>query len=458
MYPQSFVREHPDELRAGLVARNLDPAPVNELLKLDRRWLEVGAKVNEARARRNKAADGARGGPDTSETTARRAELGQLRDQIRTMESELNQLEAEIEVRLRALPQIPHASVPPGKTPAENVEVAKHTPDRPAPVHPKPHFEIGPELNLLDEPRGVKVAGEGFYVLWSDLARLQRALVRFMLELHRSRGYTEVAPPILVNSTSLIGTGQLPKFAEDLYQVPTDGMWLVPTAEVPVTNLFRDEVLLAEDLPCKLVAYTPCFRREAGGHGVETRGIARVHQFDKVELVKFTTPESSYDEHESLRADAEEVVRRLELPYRVLNLCAGDLPEKAAKCYDIELWAPGVERWLEVSSISNFEAYQAARANLRFRSSQAEKPRLLHTLNASGTALPRLLVAILENYQTADGRVEIPTVLRPEFGGERYLNPNPFIGEQELGRGRHSQRNRPRSPADAGAAVPAAGR
>lgn len=443
MYPVSYVRESADALRAGLIARGRDPAEVDQILALDRERRAVGEEENRLRAERNR---GARRAAETAKAAAptddsERKRLGDLRDQIQALEARSNALDAELRNRLLLLPQIPHPTVPVGKDASGNVEVARFESRRPAPAHPRPHFEVGHELNLLDEERGVKVAGEGFYVLWGDLARLEYALIRFMRELHRSRGYLEVAPPILVRSESMVGTGQLPKFAEDSYQVKPDDLWLVPTAEVPVTNLFRDEVLLAEDLPVRLFSYTPCFRREAGSHGVETRGIARVHQFDKVELVQFTTPESSYDALEELRTEAEEVLRRLDLPYRTLNLCTGDLPDKAAKCYDLELWAPGSQRWLEVSSISNFEAYQAVRGNIRWRRHQSSRPEPVHTLNASGVALPRLVIAILENYQTDDGRIEVPEAVREEMGGARYLAANPFVGERELARGRHPRRS-----------------
>ena len=443
MYPIAYVRESSAALKEGLVLRGRDPAEVDRLLALDAERRSVGAEANHLRAERNRAAEQAAAAAKSGSPTADhdRARLGELRDRIRDLETRADALDAQIRERLLLLPQTPHPSVPRGKDASENLEVARFEPRRPAPEHPRPHFEVGHELNLLDEERGAKVAGEGFYVLWGDLARLEYALIRFMRDLHRSRGYLEVAPPILVRAESMVGTGQLPKFAEDSYQVSPDGLWLVPTAEVPVTNLFREEVLLAEDLPLRLVAYTPCFRREAGSHGVETRGIARVHQFDKVELVQFTTPESSYDALEELRAEAEEVLRRLDLPFRTVSLCTGDLGEKAAKCYDLELWAPGSQRWLEVSSASNFEAYQAVRANIRFRRHQSSRPEPLHTLNASGVALPRLVIAILENYQTADGKVEIPEAVRQEMGGERYLAANPFVGERELGRGRHSRRS-----------------
>jgi len=443
MYPVGYVRQFPDVLKAGLVARGRDPAEVDRLLALDQERRAIGEEANRLRAERNRgaqrAADSAKAARPTDD--ADRSRLGDLRDRIRELEGRTTALDAEIRERLLLLPQVPHSTVPRGKDAADNVEVARFEPRRAAPSAPRPHFEVGHDLNLLDEERGVKVAGEGFYVLWGDLARLEYALIRFMRELHRSRGYREVAPPILVRTESMVGTGQLPKFADDSYEVKPDDLWLVPTAEVPVTNLFRDEVLLAEDLPVRLFSYTPCFRREAGSHGVETRGIARVHQFDKVELVEFTTPESSYDALEELRGEAEEVLRRLDLPFRTVSLCTGDLSEKAAKCYDLELWAPGGRRWLEVSSVSNFEAYQAVRANVRFRRHQSDRPEPVHTLNASGVALPRLVIAILENYQTDDGRIEIPEAVREEMGGARYLEANPFVGERELARGRHSRRS-----------------
>ena len=443
MYPISYVRESAEAIRAGLRARGRDPAEVDRILALDKDRRALGDEANRLRAERNRGAQkvAATAKAASPADPSERHRLGDLRDQIREIEARTTALDAELRTALLLLPQTPHASVPRGKDAGENAEVARFEAHRTGPAAPRPHFDIGHDLNLLDEERGVKVAGEGFYVLWGDLARLEYALVRFMRELHRSRGYLEVAPPLLVNSDSMVGTAQLPKFAEDSYQVQPDDLWLIPTAEVPVTNLFRDEVLLAEDLPVRMFSYTPCFRREAGGHGVETRGIVRVHQFDKVELVELTTPESSYEALEELRAEAEEVLRRLDLPYRVLNLCTGDLGEKSAKTYDLELWAPGSQRWLEVSSVSNFEAYQAVRANIRFRRHQASRPEPVHTLNGSGTALPRLVVAILENYQTDDGRVEIPAAVREEMGGARYLEANPFVGERELARGRHSRRS-----------------
>jgi len=287
---------------------------------------------------------------------------------------------------------------------------------------PRYHVELGERLGLFDFARAGRMTGAGFPLFVGAGARLQRALIQFMLDLHvRDQGYTEVAPPFVVNRASMTGTGQLPKMAEDMYHVDADDLWLIPTAEVPVTNFYRDEIVAAP-LPVKLTAYTPCFRREAGAAGRDTRGLIRVHQFDKVEMVQFVEPDRSYEALESLVTDAEAVLQRLELPYRVLSLCAGDISFAAAKCYDLELWAPGQNRWLEVSSCSNFEAFQARRANIRYRRPDG-KTDFLHTLNGSGVALPRLLVAILENGQEADGSITLPAALAPYLDGLRRLAP-----------------------------------
>jgi seryl-tRNA synthetase len=442
MYAIAYVREHAEEVRSGLRARNRDPALVDRILALDEQVREIAHRVNPMRAERNRAARGlassARNGGARDH-----AQLARLRDGIQALEAEAARWESERDGLLRDLPQVPHPSVPRGTGPRENLVIAEVRSSRPGPTEPRPHDEIGHALNLLDEERGVKVASEGFFVLWADLARLEHALIRYMRDIHHARGFVEVVPPTLINSDAMVGTGQLPKFAEDSYQVKRDELWLAPTAEVPVTNLFRDEVLLPGDLPLRLMAATACFRREAGGHGVETRGIARVHQFDKVELVILSRPEESYAELEALREEVERVIRPLDLPYRVVSLCTGDLPDKAAKGYDLELWAPGSRRWLEVSSISNFEAYQATRARIRWRPKAGASAEPVHTLNASGVALPRLLIAILENYQTEDGRVEVPEALRPELNGQQFLRANPLIGERELARGRHGGRTAP---------------
>jgi seryl-tRNA synthetase len=433
------IRTRPDDLKRAIVVRNKPYPDVDEVVRLDTECRTLAAEVNGLRAQRNErgqaVAEAKKAGGGAHDAAVGRA-LAELRTAIATKEATLQALEAERDATLLLFPQIPHSTVPLGKDGTENV-VVRETPSTVATVgHPKPHFEIGPELNLIDTERGAKVSGEGFYFLLGDGARLEMALINFMRETHRKRGYTEVTAPILISGTSMEGTGQLPKFAEDSYQTTLDGLWLCPTAEVPVTNLYRDEVLLGTDLPIKLMAFTPCFRREAGGHGVETRGIARVHQFNKVELVNLVHPDRSYDQLEVLLSEAEAIVQALGLRYRIVNLCTGDLPDKAAKCYDIELWAPGAERWLEVSSVSNFEDFQSSRAGIRYRAQQAAKPEYVHTLNGSGTALPRLVIALVETWQTSDGAIEVPPVLRPYLGGQDHLEPTRLVGERELGRGR----------------------
>lgn len=437
----SILRTRPEDLTRAIAVRHKAYPAVEELLALDAECRRLAGEVNTLRQRRNEAGQrlaeakkrGEAAPPGPSAT-----ELGELRDQIAAREETLRSAESKREATLLLMPQVPHASVPIGPDASANVTVREVPSTVRTVPHPKPHFEIGPALNILDTERGVKVTGEGFYFLIGDGARLEMALIQYMRDTHRAAGYTEVVPPVLVNRASMIGTGQLPKFAEDSYNTTLDDLWLVPTAEVPLTNLYRDEVLLGPDLPLKIMAYTPCFRREAGGHGVETRGIARVHQFDKVELVNFTRPDRSYAQLELLLGEAEAIVKGLGLRYRILSLCTGDLPDKAAKCYDIELWAPGAERWLEVSSVSNFEDYQSYRAGIRFREQQADKPELVHTLNGSGTALARLFVAVVETWQTAEGTIEVPPVLRPYLGGQEFLQPTPFVGERELGRGRRN--------------------
>ncbi|MCI4329973.1 MAG: serine--tRNA ligase [Thermoplasmata archaeon] len=434
----STIRSRPEDLKQAILLRNKPYPDVDELVALDTECRRLAGAVNALRAKRNdegqRLAEAKKAGAAVDPAIVR--DLGELRDRITTEDAKLQEAEGKRDALLLLVPQIPHGTVPVGKDGTENV-VVREVPSTVATVAtPKPHFEIGPALNILDTERGAKVAGEGFYFLVGDGARLEMALINFMRETHRKAGYTEVLPPILISSASMTGTGQLPKFAEDSYKTVLDDLWLAPTAEVPLTNLYRDEVLLGTDLPLKVMAFTPCFRREAGGHGVETRGIARVHQFNKVELVNFVHPSRSYEQLETLLSEAEAIVKALGLRYRIVNLCTGDLPDKAAKCYDIELWAPGARRWLEVSSVSNFEDFQSSRSGIRYRAQQSAKPEFVHTLNGSGTALPRLLVAVLETWQTSEGVVEVPPVLRPFLGGQDHLERTPFVGERELGRGR----------------------
>ncbi|MCI4328031.1 MAG: serine--tRNA ligase [Thermoplasmata archaeon] len=434
----STIRSRPEDLKQAILLRNKPYPDVDGLVALDTECRRLAGAVNALRAKRNdegqRLAEAKKAGAAVDPAIVR--DLGELRDRITTEDAKLQEAEGKRDALLLLVPQIPHGTVPVGKDGTENV-VVREVPSTVATVAaPKPHFEIGPALNILDTERGAKVAGEGFYFLVGDGARLEMALINFMRETHRKAGYTEVLPPILISSASMTGTGQLPKFAEDSYKTVLDDLWLAPTAEVPLTNLYRDEVLLGTDLPLKVMAFTPCFRREAGGHGVETRGIARVHQFNKVELVNFVHPSRSYEQLETLLSEAEAIVKALGLRYRIVNLCTGDLPDKAAKCYDIELWAPGAQRWLEVSSVSNFEDFQSSRSGIRYREQQSAKPEFVHTLNGSGTALPRLLVAVLETWQTSEGVVEVPPVLRPFLGGQDHLERTPFVGERELGRGR----------------------
>jgi seryl-tRNA synthetase len=334
-------------------------------------------------------------------------------DSARNLKERLEALELQI-------PNMPHSSVPDGKDSSENIEVSRYLDQPSFDFEPKAHWDIAYQHGLLDFERGTKIAGSGFIVFRAAGARLQRALINFMLDFHvRQHGYIEIYPPYLVNRESLIGTGQLPKFELEQYHMERDDLFLIATSEIPVTNLHRDEILAADVLPTKYVAFSGCFRREAGAAGRDTRGLLRVHQFDKVEMVKFTTPETSYDELETLRQDAEDILRALGLHYRVVSICAGDMSFSNAKQYDLEVWAPGVGQYLEVSSISNFEDFQARRANIRYRPDAGAKPRFVHTLNASGVACPRLMAALLETYQRADGSVDIPEALRPFMGMDK---------------------------------------
>ena len=348
-----------------------------------------------------------------------RALSKELKEQGKEQEGRLKEAEAQLSQILMTLPNLPHASVPEGTSEADNVVVRVVGEPPRFDFEPKPHWDIGEGLGVLDFERAAKVAGARFAVYKGLLAKLERSLISFMVDLHTSRGYTEVLPPFLVNRASMTGTGQLPKFEEDSFKTCGDPeLFLVPTAEVPVTNLHRDEILDAEQLPIKYCAYTPCFRREAGSYGKDTRGLIRQHQFQKVELVKFSRPESSYDEHEALTADAEEILKRLGLHYRVVSLSTGDLGFSAAKCYDLEVWLPSQQAFREISSCSNFEDFQARRANIRFRPTPQDKPQFVHTLNGSGLAVGRTVVAILENYQQQDGSVVVPEALRPSMGVE----------------------------------------
>jgi seryl-tRNA synthetase len=411
-----LVREQPDLVRSAAANKN-EKCDLDAILALDGRRREIIRTVERLKAERNQAsADIAlkkKAGQSADEAIAATRKLG---DEIKVQDDLLRQVETDLQKLLEWLPNLPHESVPVGSDSEANPVVREWgtKPERTFKV--LPHWEIGEKLGILDLAAGASVSGSGFYVLRGLGARLQRALVSYMLDLHTAAGFVEVAVPYIVNSNTMFGTGQLPKLAGDMYHVGEDDLWLIPTAEVPVTNLYKQKILNDEELPVYMVAHSPCFRREAGAAGKDTRGMIRVHQFDKVELVKIVHPEQSYKELESLAVQCEKVLQGLKLPYRVVTLCTGDLSFASAKTYDLELWAAGVEKYLEISSISNFEAFQARRMNLRYRNVE-KKIDFPHTLNGSGLALARLIPAILENYQNPDGTVTIPDVLRPYMGG-----------------------------------------
>ena len=418
------LRQDPEGSRASLLRRR-DPALgplLDAILELDRQRRELLVQAETLKAERNAA----------SQEVARRkqakepaedlmARLKASGDEVKALDARLREVETELERRALAVPNFPAEQVPDGDASANRVVRTWGTP----PVFdfaPRPHWELGAALGILDLPAGAKITGSGFPVFRGLGARLVRALSGFMLDLHtREHGYEEIAPPYLVNRATAQGTGQLPKFEDDLYALPADDLFLIPTAEVPVTNIHRDDILEAADLPRGYCAYTPCFRREAGAHGKDTRGLIRVHQFDKVELVRFARPEDSPAEHERLTGHAEAVLQRLEIPYRVLELAAGDTGFASARTYDLEVWAAGVGTWLEASSSSTFTDFQARRANIRYRPGPKAKPEFVHTLNASGVAFPRTIIALLENNQAADGSVRVPQALVPYLGVDRLV-------------------------------------
>jgi len=415
-----IIREKPEWVKERLRTRGED-YPIDEILELDKKRRELIQRVENLRHIRREESERIgklkKEGKE-EEAKALSEKVKALSEELKGLEEELKKVEEEFEFKMSLIPNIPHESVPFGVSAEDNV-VVKRWGDIPKfDFEPKPHWEIGEALGILDFERAGKITGSRFVVYWNEGALLERALINFMLDLHlKKHGYKEVLPPFIVNERALFGTGQLPKFKVDLFKIEEWDYYLVPTAEVPVTNLHQNEILPEEVLPLYYVAYTPCFRSEAGSYGKDVRGIIRQHQFNKVELVKFTTPETSYEELESLLLDAEEVLQLLELPYRVVVLCTGDLGFAAAKTYDIEVWAPGQNRFVEISSCSNFEDFQARRANIRYRPKGGGKPRFVHTLNGSGLAVGRTVMAILENYQQEDGSVVIPKVLRPYMGG-----------------------------------------
>ncbi|MFZ2086812.1 MAG: serine--tRNA ligase [Candidatus Sulfotelmatobacter sp.] len=429
MLDLNFVRDNLPRVEKMLRQRGADPAAVlKDFRDVDTLRRQAITEAETMKARRNKASeDIAKLRKAGQDATTAIAETKDLREQIQTREKTAADLDARMQDILSGIPNVPHESVPVGHSAEENVEVRRWGAPPKFDFTPKPHWDLGAELGVLDLERAVKLTGARFAVYWDLGAKLERVLANFMLDLHtREHGYTEVLPPFLVNSESMYGTGQLPKFAADSFRVPhgEKDLWLIPTAEVPVTNLYRDEILDAARLPISLTAYTPCFRSEAGSYGKDVRGIIRQHQFQKVELVKFSRPEDSYEEHEKLTRNAETVLQRLGLHYRTVTLCTGDMGASSAKTYDIEVWLPGQQLFREISSCSNFESYQARRANIRYRPEGKNKTEFVHTLNGSGLAVGRTWVAIVENYQQADGSVIIPEVLRPYIGAERITAKN----------------------------------
>ena len=431
MLDLAFVRDHLSLVEEKLRQRGMDPAAVLQdfpALDLERR--AAIRESEELKARRNQLSEQVAAlKKQKQDATALIEETKELRERISAAEQRAEALDARMRDILAGIPNLPQDSVPVGSSADDNAEVRRWGAPPQFDFTPKPHWELGESLGVLDLERAAKITGARFAVYWDLGARLERALMNFMLDLHtRDHGYTEVLPPFMVNAASLYGTGNLPKFEADLFKVPVDdekSFYLIPTAEVPVTNLCREETLDGARLPISLTAYTPCFRSEAGSYGKDVRGIIRQHQFQKVELVKFTRPEQSNEEHEKLTRDAEEVLQKLGLHYRVMTLCTGDMGFSSAKTYDIEVWLPGQGLFREISSCSNFEAFQARRANIRYRPEGAKKTELVHTLNGSGLAIGRTWVAIVENYQQADGSVVIPEALREYVGAER-ITPKKF--------------------------------
>lgn len=418
-----LIRSEPERVRAALARRGAETAGIDALLAADEERRRLLTEQEALRHRQKGASDEIsklkRAGGDASEPIAA---MRAVSDQIQALEVRIRAADERMSEILLVLPNLPHESVPDGRHESENVEVGRWGEPRRFEFEPKAHWDIGEALGIVDFERGVKVAGARFYVLRGAGARLERALINWMLDFHAAEyGQTEIWAGVLVNRASMTGTAQLPKFEFDMYRIEGEELFLSPTAEVPVTNLHRDEILEGDQLPLHYVSYSPCFRKEAGAAGRDTRGMIRVHQFDKVEIVKIVRPETSYDELAALRRQAERVIEALNLPYRTLEMCAGDLGEKGTKQYDPEVWMPGQNRFVEISSCSNFEAYQARRLNLRFRPERGARPEFVHTLNGSGLAVGRTFAAILENYQEADGSVTIPPVLRPYLGGTERI-------------------------------------
>jgi len=413
----SLIREQPDKVRKGAKNKG-EIIDLDSLLNLDNEHRSLLNSLNELRAKRNRVSEeiGKTKGTGKDALDSIQA-MKKVSQQIKELEEKVGVLAEQLNSKLLRIPNLPHDSVPIGKNVEDNVIIREWGDERQFGFAPKSHLELGASLNLFDFERGAKISGSGFPLYMGKGAKLERALINFMVDMHVDTfGFTEVFPPFLVRREAMVTTGQLPKFEEDMYHTEVDDLFLIPTAEVPVTGIHGNEILEEEDLPIKYVAYSACFRREAGSYGKDTHGFLRLHQFNKVELVKYVTPGSSYDELESLTAQAESVLQALGLRYRVVELCTADLSFASAKCFDLEVWAPGEKKWLEVSSCSNFEGFQARRGNIRYRREDNRKVECVHTLNGSGVATPRLLVALLETYQRKDGTVEIPEALQPHLG------------------------------------------
>jgi seryl-tRNA synthetase len=422
MLDLAYVRENLTQVEEMLRRRGMDPAQVlSGFRQVDEKRRQLITQSETLKAQRNRASEEiAKLKKAGQDATVQMEQTKALRAQSDELEKQAGEIDQEMRTMLAGIPNVPHESVPVGRSADDNKEVRKWGKPAEFSFTPKPHWELGEQLGVLDMERAVKLTGARFAVYWDMGAKLERALANFMLDLHTSEhGYTEVLTPYMVNSASMYGTGQLPKFGSDLFKIAEHDLWLIPTAEVPLTNLYRDETIDAARLPLSVTGYTPCFRSEAGSYGKDVRGIIRQHQFQKVELVKFTRPEQSYEQHEQLTRDAETILQKLGLPYRVMLLSTGDMGAASAKTYDLEVWLPGQQLYREISSCSNFEAYQARRANIRFRPEGSKKSEYVHTLNGSGLAIGRTWLAILENYQQADGSVVIPEVLRKYVGAER---------------------------------------
>ena len=413
-----LLREDPEGVKAGLLNKKTD-APIKEILELDKKRRERGQEGDELKNRRNRVSKDINQKKKAKENADDLIlEMREVGSEIKRIDGELSELDEKISNMLLKLPNMPHSSSPIGKSEEDNVVVSYWGEKSEKDFKVKDHLTLGEELGLFDFKRGAKISGSGFPLYTGKGARLERSIINFMLDVHtQENGYTEIMPPFTANRASMTGTGQLPKMEDDMYHIDKDDLFLIPTAEVPVTNIHRDEVLSKDELPIKYTAYSPCFRREAGSYGKDTRGFQRLHQFNKVEMVQFAHPDTSFDILDELVSHAQSILKKLNLHHRVIELCTGDLSFAAAKCFDIELWSPAEEKWLEVSSCSNFENFQARRANIKFRDGDG-KLKLIHTLNGSGVATPRLMIAILENWQLADGSLKIPDALVSYFGAE----------------------------------------